>query len=384
MKFYTGFAGRNPLAWLLCFVVLGLTACAQVHETGGFKTKRALVYPPAPDEPRFVFERMLRGSADVVPEEVDSATKRLLLGDQSVSSKGLAKPYAVDVHRGRIFVSDTVARTVKVFDITEGRYFSIGDDPALKKGEGLTKPIGISVDGSGDLYVADVTPKYIMVYDRDGKFLRKFGGPDFFDRMTSVTVDKKGERVYAVDIGGVTSENHRVRVFDAQTGKHLFDFGKRGSGDGEFNLPRDVAIGKDNKLYVVDGGNFRIQVFDKDGKFLQTFGSVGKQLGSFGRPKEASTDQDGNLYVIDAAFGNFQIFNPQGELLMWIGDRSSENGPGLYDLPSGIAVDEDGRIYVVDQMFQKVDVFRPFKLGESEGSLGKRPTPTPTPTPTKK
>ncbi len=374
MKLYTCFLGRNSLGWLLCFVVLGLAACAQVHEAGGYKSNRALVYPPAPDEPRFIFERMLRGSADVEPEAQDSATKRLLMGDQNLGSKGLAKPYAVAVQRGRIFVSDTVARSVKVFDMPEGRYFTIGNDPALKKGEGLTKPIGISVDGSGNLYVADVTPKFIMVYDRDGKFLRKFGGPEFFDRLTSVTVDKKGERVYVVDIGGVTSENHRVRVFDAQTGKHLFDFGKRGSGDGEFNLPRDVAIGKDNKLYVVDGGNFRIQVFDSEGKFLQTFGAIGKQLGSFGRPKEADTDSDGNLYVIDAAFGNFQIFNPQGELLMYIGDRSTENGPGLYDLPSGIAVDEDGRIYVVDQMFKKVDIFRPYKLGEFEGYLGKRPT----------
>lgn len=377
MKHNTRFSGRSLSGWLICLVVFLLAACAEVHQAGGYKPGRALVWPPAPDEPRFVYERMLRGSPDVEPEEQDSATKRLLLGDQRLSGQGLAKPYAVAVHRGRVFVSDTVARVVKVFDLPEGKYFTIGSG-SDNKNENLVKPIGISVDGSGTLYVADVTQKLIMVYNRDGKFLRRFGGPEFFDRMASVTVDKKGERLYAVDIGGVTSENHRVRVFDAQTGKHLFDFGKRGSGDGEFNLPRDVAIGKDNKLYVVDGGNFRIQVFDKDGVFLQTFGQVGKTLGSFGRPKEADTDTDGNLYVIDAAFGNFQIFNPQGELLMFIGDRSSVNGPGLYDLPSGIAVDEDGRIYVVDQMFQKVDVFRPAKLGEGDGYLGKRLTPSTT------
>jgi len=369
------FSGRNSLGWLLCFVVLGLAGCAEVHEAGGFKPARELVYPSPPEEPRFVFERMIRGSADVVPEEADSALKRLLTGDQNLGSTGMAKPYAVAVHRGRIFVSDTVARVIKVYDLPEGRFFQIGqvdqNGEQLKLNERLTKPIGISVDGSGNLYVADTTAKYIMVYDRDGKFLRKFGGPDFFDRLSSVKVDKKGERAYAVDIGGVSSEHHRVRVFDAQTGKHLFDFGKRGSGDGEFNLPRDVAIGKDNQLYVVDGGNFRIQVFDKEGKFLKTFGSVGKTMGSFGRPKEADTDSAGNLYVIDAAFGNFQIFNPQGELLMFIGERAEENGPGRFSLPSGITVDEDGRIYVVDQMFKKVDVFRPYKLGEHDGYFGK-------------
>ena len=54
---------------------------------------------------------------------------------------------------------------------------------------------------------------------------------------------------------------------------------------------------------------------------------------------------------------------------MFVGERSEENRPGGFNLPSGITVDEDGRVYVVDQMFKKVDVFRPIKLGEHEGFL---------------
>jgi len=73
-----------------------------------------------------------------------------------------------------------------------------------------------------------------------------------------------------------------------------------------------------------------------------------------------ATDKDGNVYVVDAAFGNFQIFNAEGELLMFVGERSEQEGPGKYMLPSGIAVDEDGRIYFVDQWFRKIDVFRPY------------------------
>lgn len=372
MTYNTWFSGRNSLGWLLAFVVLGLAACAQVsEEVATRKPARELVYPLPPEEPRFVYERMIRGSADVEPDTAEESLKRLLLGDQPLTGIGMKKPYAVAVHHGRIFVSDTAAREIKVFDVPERRYFTIGQSDFLKANERLTKPIGISADGAGNLYVADATAKYIMVYDRDGQFLRKFGGPTFFDRLASIKVDKKGERAYVVDIGGINSENHRVRVFDAQKGEHLFDFGKRGTGPGEFNLPRDVAIGKD-RLYVVDGGNFRIQIFDTAGKFIQTFGQVGKQLGNFGRPKEADTDADGNLYVIDAVFGNFQIFNPQGELLMFIGDRADRNGPGRYTLPSGITVDEDGRIYVVDQVFKKLDIFRPYKLGAQDGYLGKR------------
>jgi len=207
------------------------------------------------------------------------------------------------------------------------------------------------------------------VYDRDGKFLRNLMKPGDIFKPASVAVERDGSRIYAVDIGGPQSELHRVRAYNAKTGEFLFDIGRRGDGPGEFNLPRDVAIGSDGKIYVVDGGNFRIQIFDHDGKFIKTFGSIGKQFGNFARPKEIALDKDDNLYVIDAAFGNFQIFNKEGELLMFIGQRSNEDGPALYLLPSGIAVDEDGRVLVVDQWFRKVEIFRPAAMPPRSGIL---------------
>lgn len=351
-----------------------LTGCIAVSErpTDAAQRAKALVFPAPPDEPRFVYERTIRGSADVVPDKDENALKRALTGENRLT-EALAKPYAVAVHRGRIYVSDTVERFVKVFDVPAGRYLKVGVDD--DDGQ-LTKPLGIDLDASGVLYVADATSKHIVVFDQNGKYLRKIGGPKFFDRLSSVTVDPAGDRLFVVDIGGVKSEQHRVRVFDAHTGEHLMDIGKRGSGPGEFNLPRDVAVGKDGRLYVVDGGNFRVQIFDPQGKYLQSFGSVGKQLGNFARPKEIAADKDGNIYVADAAFGNFQIFNADGELLMFIGDRGEQDAPARYMLPSGIAVDEDGRIYFVDQWFRRLDVFRPVTLKAEDGYLGRTPQKT--------
>lgn len=354
----------------LIVAMLGVAACAPVQERAGNEKPRLLIYPPPPDEPRYAYERTIYGSADVTPRKADAALKRTLTGERE-TSEGLVKPYAVKVHRGRIFVSDSADRFVKVFDVQEGRYFKIGDDELGP----LTKPLGLDVDLAGNLYVADSTAKAVLVYTRDGKFIRKIGGPKVFERLSSVTVDAIRQRIFVTDIGGVSSDQHKIKVFDLNTGAHQFDLGKRGIGPGEFNLPRDVAIGVNGQIYVVDGGNFRVQVFDQGGKFINSFGSVGKQLGNFARPKEVATDQSGNVYVVDAAFGNFQIFNSDGDLLMFIGERSERDGPAHYMLPSGIDVDEDGRVYMVDQWFKKIDVFRPASLPEDAGFLARRPAP---------
>jgi DNA-binding beta-propeller fold protein YncE len=288
-----------------------------------------------------------------------------LTGVVDAGGESMGKPYAIAVHRGRIFVSDTVDRTVKAFDVAEKKFVAIREVP---NGE-LQKPLGIDVDAKGNLFVADAGARVIHVFDRDGKHLRKIGDGKQFDRLSSVTVTPDGTLLYAIDIGGVQSENHRIRVFDAKTGEFVKDIGKRGVGDGELNLPRDMAIGKDGRLYVVDSGNFRIAIFDRDGNYLRSFGKVGKGLGDFARPKEIAADPQGNLYVVDTAFGNFQIFDPEGTLLMFIGSRSEVNGPAKYMLPAGIAVDEDGRIIVGDQWFKKLDVFRPFKVPAGQGIL---------------
>jgi hypothetical protein len=239
---------REWLALATCVVVVA--GCAPMQDGQKLDARREqIVYPSPPDEPRFVYERTIYGSADVLAKNLDGGLKRMLTGE-SERSEGLSKPYAIAVHRGRIFVSDSADRFVKVFDIPEGRYFKIGDD---EQGP-LAKPLGIDVDAAGNLYVADATHRAVMVYTRDGKYLRKIGGPKMFERLSSVTVEPNGQKVLVVDIGGVSSDMHRVRVFDGVTGTHLYDIGKRGIGAGEFNLPRDAAIGKNGQITLLMAG----------------------------------------------------------------------------------------------------------------------------------
>lgn len=351
-------------AALVCAVLAA--GCASVPP----EPRAPIVFPPVPEEPRYIFEMILADSTQVRVDRKKGRVRAWLTGE-SERGDSLAKPFDVTACRGVVYVSDTVRRRVLAFDFPRQRFFRIGDEEP----GALVKPLGLASDANCRLYVADATQRKVLIYDPDGKFRAAIGGPDAFHHLSHVAVNPDGSRLYAVDTGGVDSIEHRVRVYDVAGGAHLFDIGSRGTGEGEFNLPRDITMSPGGELYVVDGGNFRIQVFSPEGRFVRTFGSMGAQFGQFSRPKGIAADRAGNVYVSDAAFGNFQIFNPEGHLLLVVGHRSDQPGPANYMLPAGIHVDEDGRVYLVDQFFRKVDVYRPAGLPAGEGYLAGTVTP---------
>lgn len=347
---------------LMGLALLLLAACAAEQVVEKFEPP---VYPPPPEEARFIYERTLLSSADVQREDVESSWKRALTGEV-VTGEGLGKPFGIAVHEGRVYVGDTQKRAVLVFDFPQGKYYEIG---ANRPGE-LAKPLGMDHDANGNLYVVDGSARVVQVYDPDGKHLRVLGKPELFSRPSGLAVEPSGKRIFVVDTGGVSSNWHRVMVLDGATGEELYHFAERGAEDGQLNLPRDAVWGPDGLVYVVDGGNFRVQVFSPEGEFVKGFGDVGRRAGQFSRPKGIDVDAQGNLYVVDAAFGNFQVFSASGELLLGVGSRGNRGAPGAFQLPAGIAIDEDGRVYVGDQYFRKIDIFRPAALPIEGGFLG--------------
>ncbi len=356
---------RKPAVRALAFIpiLFALALLPGCSSTPERPQLEAPVYPPPPAEPRFIYERTLIYNDDVEEYTAAMRFKQFALG-ASRKLKGLVKPFDVAVRRGRVYVSDSVQRTVFLFDIPGKRFVEIGTrEPGM-----LAKPLGMDIDPeTGDLYVCDVTARRIMVYDSEGRFLRAIGDKTQLRRPADVALSSDGRRLYVVDTGGVDTQEHHVVVYDTRTGERLQIIGRRGTAPGEFNLPVQLTRGKEDRIYVVDGGNFRVQAFDAQGAYLFSFGSIGRMPGQFARPKGIAADPAGRLYVVDTAFGNFQIFDPEGRLLMHIGERGHAGLPGKYMLPAGIDVDEDGRIYVVDQFFRKVDVFRPIGLRADEG-----------------
>ncbi len=321
-----------------------------------------LAYPAAPDEPRFYFEQSIRGSADVVQASEDDKMMYFLTG-RGQMSEGLSKPFDIATHQGRIFITDTAKRDVLIIDKKMGLFDSVVKVSNVK----MSKPMGVATDTAGTLYVLDHTLKSLFRFSRDGDHLDTIRLEDHLQRPTGIEVNPEGTLAFIVNTGGVSSTQHNVVVLDLATQEIIRTIGTRGTGDAEFNLPKDVSLGKDGLLYIVDSGNFRVSIVTQTGEQVRSFGKIGSQHGSFSRPKGIATDADGNIYIVDAGFGNFQIFNPEGQLLMFVGTRSSRGSRGEFMLPSGIDVDEDGRVYMVDQYLRKIDVFRPASLPEGQG-----------------
>jgi len=347
----------------LVFTALVLLAELAGCATGPAKQAEKIYWPKPPEVPRYVYEGTLRSSNTLQEQGGANQLRSMVTGASKTDQLSFSKPFDVAARNGKIVVTDSVYRVAVMFDVPRRKVYPFGQR-GDGKGEGiLKKPIGVGIDGKQWTYIADVSDQDVKVFDPLGMYIKTIGGKEDFERPIDVAANEKGDRIYVLDAGGINSEWHRVVVFDDE-GRKIKEIGRRGSGEGEFNLPTQLTVARDGTLYVLDAGNFRVQAFSAEGQFLRSWGKVGRNLGDFARPRGIATDSHGNVYVTDGAFRNFQIFNSDGELLMFIGEPGLEDKPGQYVLPAGIAVDETDRIYVVDQLHHKVDVIR--KLTQSE------------------
>jgi DNA-binding beta-propeller fold protein YncE len=260
----------------------------------------------------------------------------------------LVKPYGIAVSaRGRVYVTDTAARRVFVFDPDAKTVSFVGDSGPGK----LMKPTGIAIDGSGTVFVADATLNRVFGYAPDGSYMVAIGHDDELQGPAGLAIDQARKLLYVAD-----SSKHQIFCYSTVDGSIVRTLGKRGSGPGDFNFPTNLFVDAQGRLYVADTLNFRIQILDPDGQVLRTFGVQGDVPGTFNRPKGVAVDSEGHIYVADTSFNNFQIFDPDGTLLLFVGRGGYE--PGELQLPAGLFIDGQDRIYVADQGNSRVQVFQ--------------------------
>ena len=302
-------------------VLIMFFGCATAPEK---RIQEVVFYPPLPQEPRLQFLHSITSEEDI--GRARSAFDEFLLGKVQ-SMKKLVKPYDVGSSNGKIYVLDRRYKKILIIDLANRKFDYLKD----RRLGTLNDPSGIWVTEDDIKYVADMKRKQIVVFDRDNKFLKAYGGKELFDKPVDVAVYEN--TVYVCDM-----DKHRIFVLDKTTGKVKWTIGKIGSKEGQLYKPTHVVVDQLGNIYVNDAFNYRVQKFDPKGNFVKSFGFLGDAFGAFARPKGVATDREGHIFVADAAFENVQIFDDRtAKLLLFFGGAGAV--PGSMYLPAGVHID---------------------------------------------
>ena len=195
----------------------------------------------------------------------------------------------------------------------------------------------------------------IWVYDLNGAQVRTINIPRMF-YGAGIKLDDNGTLFLVDRFSVMCLENDGSFKWRAGKNATETNYGSSGSGDGEFHYARDLAIGPDGKLYILDNYNSRIQVLDKNGNYLRQFGKkVGDTAapGDLSRPDQVTINRDGVVIVRDS--GYFKTYSLEGEFL----ERYS-NASSFSVHPNGQIFTSEYRVYAPDLSSYTREVGRNF------------------------
>jgi DNA-binding beta-propeller fold protein YncE len=237
-------------------------------------------------------------------------------------------------------------------------------------GEGIVKRAhGIHVGPDDSVYLTDDLDHTVRKFTPEGDLLLTLGtsgkpcdtgidGIDYrtirragppFHRPTNVALSARGD-IYVTDGYG----NARVHKFDPD-GRLLFSWGEPGDGPGQFNLPHGIAVDRDERVYVADRENSRIQIFTPRGELVTIWTDVA-------RPMQVFVDKSDTVFVVDVGFragifpwqtppanpvgARLSIFDREGKLLARWGGDGDPAAAGDFFAPHDVWADSRGDLYV--------------------------------------
>ena len=130
--------------------------------------------------------------------------------------------------------------------------------------------------------------------------------------------------------------------------------GGRGTNPGQFHYPNGIRQSKEKEIYVCDGDNHRIQVFDEDLNLIRVIGKEGKAEGCFKSPDDLDFDEAGNIYVVEQYNHRIQVLTPEGRHIRYIGRPGANQGE--LDHPVSAAIHRN-MIYVTEGEGGCISVF---------------------------
>jgi DNA-binding beta-propeller fold protein YncE len=262
----------------------------------------------------------------------------------------LQKPLGVAVNADNVYVADSLNGRVAVFDLRGQPLFTF---KKIKDGT-LKNPSYLAVNPKDNtLYVSDTGLGAIFIFDSQGKFLRQFlpnNNSKFPWVPLGMTFDENGN-LYVVDKG-----LNRVVKFNSK-GKRLLSFGKSGlvkntnEKPGSMYFPNALAVDSAGDIYVSDGNNQRIQIFNKGGKFKKIISVKGLPRGIGVVESGASA----GIYVVNVFDHQVQVFNRSGSALFTFGELGQ--GEGQFRYPNDLAISKN-RLFIADRENDRIQVWR--------------------------
>ncbi len=250
-------------------------------------------------------------------------------GSDGQAMGGIVPDATVD-SEDRVYISRREPPAILVYD-RDGRYLrTFGDDV-------LSNPHNIWIDSNDRLYCADTDDHTVRIFSVDGELLDTWGTPNEvgapgqpFNRPTKAMAASTGQ-VFVSDGYG----QHRVHRFSA-AGDLELSWGEEGEGPGQFALPHDLWVDPRDRILVTDRTNNRIQLFDLDGTFLEEWTDIQA-------PNNMGIYED-IIYAAEAP-GRVSMFDLDGNLVGRWGEKGE--GPGQFADPAhGLCVDSSGDVYV--------------------------------------
>ncbi len=305
-----------------------------------------------------------RSTANQTPVDSRLFSRVQVFGSRGVGLGELNKPRSVAVDaQDNLYAVDMTGRVQKFSP--HGVFLLSWQMPQTDLG----KPKGMCRDRYGNILVIEPHYQRVNVFSPQGRLLGQWGekgtntGQFFMPR--AVAVNCRGE-IFVSEYGAV----ERVQKFafenapgaGGETGRPgpvpwrpprcVASFGRPGTGPGEFNRPEGLGVDAQDRVYVADSCNHRIQVFSSDGKFLRTYGKAGRGKGELSYPYDICVDAAGRQFVCEFGNSRIQVFDAQDHPLEIIGCPGA--GPGQFSNPWSVALDSAGNLYVADSQNHRV------------------------------
>src|SRR5437879_2175397 len=347
--------------------------------------------------------RRVDGATDIITSVAGNGTAGFSGDGGPATSAELYGPLGIAVDSsGNLFIADAGNERIRRVDATTGIITIVAGngtagysgDGGPDIGAGLFRPAGIAVDSSGNLFIADSLITRIrrviaatgIITTVAGNGMSGFsgdGGPATSAELlvpTGVSVDSSGNLFIA------DTENTRIRRVDAATGiittvagNGSFGF----SGDGgpatsaDLNFPTGIAIDSSGNLFITDSLNNRIRRVNAATRIITTVAGNGTAgFSGDGGPAASAEldlsvplgcpcvalDSSGNLFIADAGNERIRRVDATTGIITTVAGNgifgfSGDGGPatsGEFFLPTGVAVDSFGNLFIADTVNERI------------------------------